>query len=147
MALFIQGSYALCTGTVGNYVKFREFDSGKHVTNFNVMYQYAKDQDGNRADKSIFIDAWGKLGQYASGLEKGDTVLVVGTRFLDEYQSRKKGEDVYKIKAETILVQDFGESMEDDGYDSAPSVPRYNQYDDPGLVELPGDRGDLPDFK
>ena len=59
-------------GKVAQNATFRCFDSGKSVSNFSVKYGRAE-SDGQGSKKGLFINvsAWGKTGEYASGLEKG----------------------------------------------------------------------------
>ena len=93
-------------GQVAQNATFRCFDSGKSVSNFSVKYGRAE-SDGQGSKKGLFINvsAWGKTGEYASGLEKGDYVLCAGTLERDDYRSKKKGEDIFLLNAEIVLVQ------------------------------------------
>ena len=91
-------------GQVTQDATFRHFDSGKNVCNFSLKYGRAE-SNGQGSKKGLFINvsAWGKTGEYASGLEKGDYVICAGTLERDDYRSKKKGEDVSGIMAEMKL--------------------------------------------
>ena len=93
-------------GQVTQDATFRHFDSGKNVCNFSLKYGRAE-SNGQGSKKGLFINvsAWGKTGEYASGLEKGDYVICAGTLERDDYRSKKKGEDVFLLNAEIVLVQ------------------------------------------
>lgn len=114
MGYLKSGGYMIIWGNVTQDAKFRFFESGKCVANFPVKYD-TQDAEGQGRKKGRFIDisAWGETGKYASGLEKGDTVLVAGRMQKDDYKSQKNGEDVYLLNAEMVLVQPlaaFGEA-------------------------------------
>lgn len=171
MGYIKQGGNMLIWGAVGKDVRHRDFPSGKSVTNFSVRIGFEPgDGPGRKKGKYLDVDAWKRdeehdLALYCSGLEPGDIVLCAGELERDGYQSDKKGEDVYKLNAETVLVQSFADAEEyADGYeeeDDPPPKPKprrekaekpaqqsayggIGEYDDPGMVDLPDE--DLPDF-
>lgn len=171
MGYIKQGGSMLIWGAVGKDVRHRDFPSGKSVTNFSVRIGFeAGDGPGRKKGKYLDVDAWKRdeehdLALYCSGLEPGDIVLCAGELERDGYQSDKKGEDVYKLNAETVLVQPFADADEyAGGYeeeDDPPPKPKprrekaekpaqqsayggIGEYDDPGMVDLPDE--DLPDF-
>lgn len=176
MGYIKQGKYMLAWGTVGKNVNYRDFPSGKAVTNFSVRYDLEDgDGQGRKKGKYLNVDAWKEGGEhdlalYASCLEPGDSVFVAGRLERDAYQSDKKGEDVYKLNADHISVQQyaddgaFSEEDAEEEPEEAPAPPPrsskkreskpkpqetgyggFDEYGDPGMVELPGD-DDLPDF-
>ena len=106
-------------GQVTQDATFRHFDSGKSVCNFSLKYGRAE-SNGQGSKKGLFINvsAWGKTGEYASGLEKGDYVICAGTLERDDYRSKKKGEDIFLLNAEIVLVQPvpvYAEEAPEDG--------------------------------
>ena len=151
-------------GTVGKHVRYREFESGRAVTNFSVCYDYEPgDGQGRKKGKYIDVDVWKKdeahdLALYCSGLEQGDIVFCAGTLERDAYQSEKKGEDVYKLRAEFVAVQQFADedfADEEDAPAPRPEKKRklpakyteIGQYEDPGMVDLGDEYADaLPEF-
>ena len=164
MGYIKQGNTIVAWGPVGKRVNFKEFPSGKAVTNFSIQYEFKRDEDGNKQRKYLDVDAWGDLAYYTSGLESGDTVLLAGNLIRDVYRSEKTGEDVLKLNAAICLVQpviggeDEYESAEPDrerkpkkaarGKDNGLQEPQFENYEDPGIPDLPegwGD-GELPDF-
>lgn len=154
----------LMVGTVGKHVRYREFDSGRSVTNFSVCYGYEPgDGQGRKKGKYMDVDVWKKddahdLALYCSCLEPGDIVFCAGTLERDAYQSDKKGEDVFRLRAEFVSVQQFADEAFADEEDAPAPRPEkkkklpskyteIGQYEDPGMVDL-GDEyaDDLPDF-
>lgn len=171
MGYIKQGSSMLLWGTVGKNVRHQDFPSGKSVTNFSVRYGFEPgDGQGRKRGKYLDVDVWKRdddhdLALYCSGLEQGDLVFCAGELERDGYQSNKKGEDVYKLNAEIVMVQAFADGEDYGDEDDAPPPPpkekprrekreakpkedgygSLGEYDDPGMVELPDDE-DLPDF-
>lgn len=172
MGYIKQGNNMIIWGTVGKDVRHRDFPSGKSVTNFSVRIGFeAGDGPGRKKGKYLDEDAWKRdeehdLALYCSGLEPGDILLCAGELERDDYQSDKKGEEVYKLNAEIVLVQPFADAEEYGGEDyeeeeTPPPRPKprrekaekpaqqsayggIGEYDDPGMVDLPDE--DLPDF-
>ena len=108
MGYFKNGNSIMLWGGLGRDATYREFPkSGKRVANFSINYLTEKVR-GKYINKYMNIDAWGDIALYAGNLEAGDTVLVCGSVELDEYESKKKGEDVYKVvcrRNDVILLQ------------------------------------------
>ena len=86
-----------------NEATYREFESGKRVSNFSVQYDSVPGEDGGKR-KGVYVDcsAWGEIADFARNLERGDNVLCCGRLDLDKYASGKKGEDVYRLTCEFI---------------------------------------------
>lgn len=128
-------------GQVTQDATFRHFDSGKNVCNFSLKYGRAE-SNGQGSKKGLFINvsAWGKTGEYASGLEKGDYVICAGTLERDDYRSKKKGEDVFLLNAEIVLVQPVPVYAED-----AAETPKNSTGSEGGFAETAEDGdGELP---
>lgn len=128
-------------GQVTQDATFRHFDSGKNVCNFSLKYGRAE-SNGQGSKKGLFINvsAWGKTGEYASGLEKGDYVICAGTLERDDYRSKKKGEDVFLLNAEIVLVQPVPVYAED-----AAETPENSTGSEGGFAETAEDGdGELP---
>lgn len=100
-------------GTVTQDAKTRVFDNGKIKTSFSMRYHTDKDEDGAKISKYMEVEAWGNLARYASGIERGDDVMVAGEYLYDKYMSEKKGEDRYKLSASIIFVQPVAEEAEE----------------------------------
>lgn len=128
-------------GQVTQDATFRHFDSGKSVCNFSVKYGRAE-SNGQGSKKGLFINvsAWGKTGEYASGLEKGDYVICAGTLERDDYRSKKKGEDIFLLNAEIVLVQPVPVYAEE-----AAETPENGTGNEGGFAETAEDGdGELP---
>ena len=163
MGYFKQKDCVIFYGTVSGNVRHRVFESGKMVTNFGVAYEKTLDENGEKKKSVIYVDAWGKnLASYAACLERGDIVLVAGRLKRDDYMSQKNGTDSYKLNADLVICQPTAD-YEDGEYneEAADALEREERprrggktdyeknyreaYEDPGLVELPGDDGgELP---
>lgn len=128
-------------GQVTQDATFRHFDSGKSVCNFSVKYGRAE-SNGQGSKKGLFINvsAWGKTGEYAAGLEKGDYVICAGTLERDDYRSKKKGEDIFLLNAEIVLVQPVPVYAEE-----AAETPENGTGNEGGFAETAEDGdGELP---
>ena len=128
-------------GTVTQDAKTRVFDNGKMKTSFSMRYHTDKDEDGNKISKYMEVEAWGTLARYASGIERGDDLMVAGEYQYDKYMSEKKGEDRYKLNASMILVQPIAEDA--DAYeepteqDPPPPEDSFQESEEEDDGELP----------
>lgn len=141
MGYLKQGGCMAIWGTVGNDATFREFDSGKSVSNFGVRYTTADgDEPGRKKGVYMNVSAWNELSHYASGLEKGDTVLVVGFTQKDEYQSKKQGKEVLILVAELVLHQptvDYSGGEADSAEEEGEPKSRFSDMGDEEGGKLP----------
>ena len=103
----------LAVATATRDAKVFHYDSGKSKASIATCYDRFRDQNGDKVSKYIDVEAWGSLVPYASCIEKGDSFLVFGVYERDDYQSKRKGEDVYKVKAEFICVQPTVDASEE----------------------------------
>ena len=114
---------------------------GKSKTLFSIAYNRYKDQDGEKHTDFMDVETWGPLADYAAGIEKGDVLLLGGQYVKDEYMSKKKGEERWKLVAEIVLVQPTAMAEEPDpGY----SEPEEPEPDDGGWQEVEDSDGELP---
>ena len=84
-------------------VKLQTTKSGKVFANFSI---WCGNQDDNK--QFMHISAYAEAAQVATQITKGDMVYVLGHFMIDEYWTEKKGEDVYKVKADCIFNQAIG---------------------------------------
>lgn len=128
-------------GTVTQDAKTRTFNNGKMKTSFSMRYHTDKDEDGNKISKYMEVEAWGNLAMYASGIERGDDVLVAGEYMKDNYLSEKKGEPRYKLSASIILVQPIAEEPDvyEETAEQAPPSPEdsFQESEEEDDGELP----------
>ena len=115
----------MCWGTIAQDARSRTLPSGKIVTNFGIRYDYETGPDGRNTGIFLNCDAWGDIGRYCAGLERGDRVLVCGKLIYDDYRSKKESKEIYKINVEFVNVQpvaeeDYGgfDTSEDDAVTS-----------------------------
>lgn len=113
-------SNAVFWGRVTKDATFRTFESGSRVANFSIAYE-RYEEDGKSKSKYIDVNAWASLADYAAGIERNDYVLVAGALRRDNYQSEKKGQEIYNLRADLVLVQE--RAYEQDVYDSPRQDP------------------------
>lgn len=132
MGYLKQGNSVLVWGRVsGRDASFRQFDSGKCVTNFSVCFGHGEaDAQGRKPGKYMDVKVWNDNAHYAACLEKGDTVLVAG-ELRKEREPDRDGNDRWYLDA------DFCEAQ--------PILPAEDTPDQPeepapgGFEEMEGD--------
>lgn len=91
-------------GTITAEPIFNVTPSGKHHAIFYVLYGRQKDEkSGKSTPKSLLCEAWDYWADVATQCEKGDRVIVFGTKAPDEYRSKKTGQKAFKVTAEFIV--------------------------------------------
>ena len=82
---------------------FNVTQKGKHHCVFYVRYGNQKGEDGKYTAKSIICEAWDAWADNCSCFEKGDNVVIFGTKSVDEYRTKKTGQKTFKILVEFAI--------------------------------------------
>lgn len=73
------------------------------------LLQSDSKKDGSKKTYDNFsVCVWGDDSAYASQLEKGDEIYIVGECKRDEYWSNRNGKDEFTINAEMIIPKNIG---------------------------------------
>ncbi len=96
---------------------------------FSIKVGDVASGDGGKTAKWLDCVCWHKLAKYASGLEKGDTVLVCGILRDASYTSKKTGKFIKKseLDCEFIMVQQDPPDM---GNTDSDFIGSYDNDDD-----------------
>ena len=82
---------------------FNVTPKGKHHTIFYVRYGNKREENGKFTAKSILCEAWDGWADNCNCFEKGDNVVIFGTKQPDEYRGKKTGEKVFKVVVEFAI--------------------------------------------
>ena len=75
----------------------------KHHCTFYVRYGNTKGEDGKYTAKSILCESWDEWADNCNCFEKGDNVVVFGTKCTDDYRSKKTGQKAFKVLVEFAI--------------------------------------------
>ena len=123
MTPLCKGKSLILWGTCTSGPRTRTFDNGKTKTTFSLRYDQKKNEEGEKISSYMDVEAWGDLAKYAACVERGDDLLCAGEYVRDSYQSEKKGEDVYTLKASIILAQPVAEAFPEEEEEPPDDLP------------------------
>ncbi len=115
-----QKGFMLACGRLAKNAEYKQVGVNQSsLCRFSIRVGDVASGDGGKTAKWLDCVCWHKLAKYASGLEKGDTVLVCGILKDASYTSKKTGEFIKKseLDCEFVTVQQDPPDMGDTGSD------------------------------
>lgn len=98
-------------GTVGQEPEVKSLPSGTSVCNFSIATnEKIKNKEGELIETTEWsnIEAWGKLGENCNKLQKGDLVVVIGTKSTRGWEDKEGNKrTTTNIKATEVAVSVF----------------------------------------
>lgn len=160
----LKDAIVLC-GKVTRDAQIRYTRNGKPFVSFGMMYDRHYNEDGQKVNEYMDVTVWDEtmaeyIGGEATGVEKGDYVLVAGQLVEDTF--RKDGEDpnVQKWKVNATIVFDMtsfyqlagmvvggGESEEEEDAEAPTPTPKpaEKKPKQATFIDVEGDEdGELP---
>lgn len=125
---------------------------GKNDTNVCTFLLQSDTQKNGQTKTydSYSVSVWGDDAVYASQLEKGDEIFIVGECKKDEYWSKRNGKDEFGITSEMIVPKNIGlivlqmqmafQSMNE----SSDVKPKLKHVDDDEFTDISS--AEIPDF-
>ena len=128
-------------GKINGDPRYGNSKNGKHYCNFFLRYdsEPKKSPTEKTAGKTIQVATWEGTADFASQLEKGDTIIVFGQLRKSEY----KGEETYQISGDIVLYP----SAQQIALNSAMTLKSmgngHPKTDNSAIVESDTETGDL----
>lgn len=96
----------IVAGKVNTEIQKRETNTGRSVSNFRILYSYAKGRTPTDKGEplSIRVSCWGEISDMADLLEKGDQIIVFGRMYINKYETEKYGKKSWEIDVEELII-------------------------------------------